>query len=284
MFKSVTLFTLAAFILTVAVVSAQDWRHGIPWQKPEVVTPGERLGTPPSDAIILFDGTDFSAWDREWLIEDGAMVAPERGNPARRDIRTRQAFGSVQLHLEFASPAEVTGGGQSRGNSGIFFGDNRYEVQILDSFENETYYDGMCASIYKQLPPLVNASRKPGEWQTLDIIFNRPELKIERGADGTRDVVYVIRPAYITVFHNGILVVNNYQLKGSTFFNRPPVYEAHEPKTPILIQAHGSGGRVKFRNIWVREIPDTNMIPEPNRPPFILRGNTEIPLPPPNPQ
>jgi len=276
MFKKTTFFaSLIAFTLSASVAFAQDYRHGYPWTMPPVVTPGAAPGAPPSDAIILFDGTDTSAWDRNWEVEDGAMfpnINLPRSDSRRGDIRTRQRFGSVQLHLEFMIPPHVTNRtGQARGNSGVFFGDNRYEVQILDSFESETYPDGQAASIYKQMPPLVNASRRPGEWQTLDIIYLRPELKIEN------NVVFVIRPAYITVFHNGVLVVHNYQLEGSTFFNRPPVYEAHEPLTPILLQDHGSNGGVRFRNIWVREIPDRpNLRPEPNRMPFYIRGGEEL--------
>jgi len=262
--KFISLATLVAFTLTVATASANDWRSGIPWTKPPKVTPGATVGAPPSDAIILFDGTDMSAWNGNWEIENGELVSI----PGRGDLVSKQKFGSVQFHIEFAIPRDVRGSEQHRGNSGVFFGP--YEVQILDSYENETYYDGQCASIYKQVPPLVNACRPAGEWQSYDIIFNRPELKIEDGK------VYVLRPGYITVFHNGVLVVNRHELLGTTAWHRPPVYEAHGPTLPISLQDHGD--KIKFRNIWVREIPDTNLRPEPNRVPYIKRGNTEVPI------
>ena len=257
MFQRTSIFTLfVVFSLTAALATAQsqDWRSGIPWKKPEIITPGAKPGDPPSDAIILFNGTDMSEWDKEWKIENGELVCV----PGRGDIRTKNTFGSIQLHLEFATPSVVSGRSQGRGNSGVFFGP--YEVQILDSYDNETYYDGQCASVYKQTPPMVNACRPPGEWQTYDIIFNRPELKIEDG------VVYVIRPGYITVIHNGVLVVNRHELWGSTFFHRPSVYEAHPPTLPIRLQDHGN--EIRFRNIWVREIPDANVRPEATRTPY----------------
>jgi len=257
MFQKTSISTLfVIFTLTAALVTAQsqDWRSGIPWKKPEIIAPGAKPGDPPSDAIILFNGTDMSEWDKEWKIENGELVCV----PGRGDIRTKKTFGSIQLHLEFATPSVVSGRSQGRGNSGVFFGP--YEVQILDSYDNETYYDGQCASIYKQTPPIVNACRPPGEWQTYDIIFNRPELKIEDG------VTHVIRPGYITVIHNGVLVVNRHELWGSTFFHRPSVYEAHPPTLPIRLQDHGND--IRFRNIWVREIPDTNVRPEATRAPY----------------
>jgi len=265
--KTVFFATLVIFTHTFALVFAEDFRSGIPWQEPKVITPAANPGDPPSDAIILFDGTDMSAWNKEWIIVNSELICV----PGKGDITTKRKFGSVQLHIEFATPVEdaVAGKkGQGRGNSGVFFGP--YEVQILDSYESETYYDGQCASIYKQTPPLVNVCRKPGAWQTYDIVFNRPELKIEDG------VVSVMRPGYITVFHNGVLVVNHHQLWGSTFWHRPSVYEAHEPMLPISLQDHGN--KIKFRNIWVREIPDTNVRPEPTRVPYIKRGDTEVPV------
>jgi len=264
MFRKTSTFTLFVVLtFTAAVATAQyDWRSGIPWQTPPVVTPGANPGDPPSDAIILFDGTDMSEWNREWAIEGNELVSV----PGSGSITTNRRFGSIQLHLEFKIPADVTGTNQARGNSGVFIGP--YEIQILDGYNHTTYYDGKCASIYKQTPPIVNASRPPGEWQRFNIIFNRPDLKIEDGR------VYVIRPGYITVFHNGVLVVNRHQLLGSTSFNRPPRYEAHEPMLPITLQEHGSSRRnnniIRFRNIWVREIPDTNVRPEPTRDPFFL--------------
>ena len=258
MFQKASTFTLfVVFTLTAAIVTAQhDWRSGIPWKKPEVVTPGAKSSDPPSDAIVLFNGTSLSEWDNEWKIENGELVCV----PGKGTLSTKRSFGSIQLHIEFATPAKVSGKDQGRGNSGVFFGP--YEVQILDSYENDTYFDGQCASIYKQTPPIVNACRKPGEWQTYDIIFNRPELKIEDG------IVYVIRPGYITVIQNGILVINRHEIQGTTSYNRPPVYEAHPPTLPIKLQDHGN--EIRFRNIWVRDIPDTNVKPEATKAPYYL--------------
>ncbi|MDR0326992.1 MAG: DUF1080 domain-containing protein [Planctomycetaceae bacterium] len=257
MLHKTTLFSVLIVFVLVAAVSAQDWRNGIPWKKPEVITPAAKPGDPPSDAIILFNGKDMSEWNKEWAIEKGELLCV----PGKGEISTKRKFGSVQLHIEFATPSEVSGSSQGRGNSGVFFGP--YELQVLDSYENETYFDGQCGSIYKQVPPLVNVCRKPGEWQTYDVIFNRPELKIEN------DVVYVIRPGYITVLQNGVLILNRHQILGTTYFHRPPAYEAHEPLLPIKLQDHGN--TIRFRNIWVREIPDTNVRPEPTREPYYMQ-------------
>ena len=210
---------------------------------PEIVTPG--VGSaPPSDAIILFDGGNLDNWIGRneqaalWSVSDGAMtVVPRTG-----DIRTKQGFGDVQLHIEWRTPAEIKGEGQGRGNSGIFLMD-RYEVQVLDSYENATYPNGQAASIYKQHIPLVNACRKPGEWQTYDIIFMVPRFN-EQGR--------VTHPARITVIHNGVLVLNNVELWGSTQFIGLPQYKAHSDREPIRLQDHGD--LVSFRNIWVREL------------------------------
>ena len=146
------------------------------------------------------------------------------------------------MHVEFATPEKVTGKGQGRGNSGVFLA-NRYEVQVLDSYNNLTYFDGQCAAIYKQSPPMVNACRKPGEWQTYDIIFESP-----RFADDGK----LTRPGYVTVIHNGAVVHNHFELQGSTSYDRAPAYERHSPREPIRLQNHGNP--VKFRNIWLREI------------------------------
>lgn len=231
---------LAVVVFGSAVVVAEDiheWKSGIEWPEPPVVCPGP-VGGPPSDAIVLFDGKDLSQWQdgEKWQINDG--VATSAGGA----ITTKQAFGSCQLHLEFATPDVVTGEGQGRGNSGVYLM-NKYEVQILDSYENPTYFDGQAASIYKQNPPLVNASRKPGEWQTYDIIFNAPQFD----ADGK-----AAKPGYVTVLHNGVLVQNHFELQGSTFWHKPPQYEAHPEKAPLQLQFHGNP--VRFRNIWIREL------------------------------
>jgi hypothetical protein len=209
---------------------------------PDVVTPGED-GAPPSDAIVLFDGTDLSAWSHEdgsdagWRVEDGAMTVV----PGTGDIRTRQGFGNVQLHIEWRTPAEVSGEGQGRGNSGIFFME-RYELQVLDSYGNRTYPNGQAGSIYKQHIPLVNASRGPGEWQSYDAVFTAPRFD----PDGT-----LASPAYMTVFHNGVIIHNHVELQGSTVFIGLPEYEAHGDRAPILLQDHGNP--VSYRNIWIRE-------------------------------
>ncbi len=241
-------FLFAAFFSSMSLFAQHDWRSGIQWEEPKMVTPGAEYGQPPSDAIILFDGKNMDAWSHDnWEVKDG--VATVKGG----DVRTKQKFGSVQLHLEFATPEKVEGSSQGRGNSGLFLMDH-YEVQILDSYDNQTYFDGQCAGIYKQRPPYVNACRKPGEWQSYDVFFTKPELKIVNGK-----VVDVIRPAYVSVVQNGVLVVNNYAIEGDTTYHIPPAYTAHGEKESIRLQDHGNP--IKFRNIWVREIPDSNAKP-----------------------
>jgi hypothetical protein len=217
--------------------------------QPPVVEPGttstqDAPGKAPSDAVVLFEGSDLSAWqlpdgkEAPWEVEDGAMViAPRTGS-----IQTRQEFGDCQLHLEFASPEPARGDGQGRGNSGVmFFG--RYEIQVLDCFENQTYPDGQTAAIYGQYPPLVNASRPPGQWQTLDIVFRAPKFN----DDGS-----VAEPAYATVFHNGVLVHDHTALLGAVAFRAVGTYQPHGPKGPLMLQDHGDP--VRFRNIWIREL------------------------------
>lgn len=210
---------------------------------PPVVTPG-RNGAPPSDAVVLFDGSDLSAWsaddggDPGWQVEGGAMtVVPRSGN-----IHTRQGFGDVQLHIEWRTPAEVLGEGQERGNSGIYFME-RYELQVLDSYENQTYSNGQAGSIYKQHIPLVNVSRPPGEWQSYDVVFMAPHFAPDGG---------LISPAYMTVFQNGVLIQNHVELQGPTLYIGVPHYEAHPDRLPLLLQDHGNP--VSYRNIWLREI------------------------------
>jgi hypothetical protein len=211
---------------------------------PPVVTPGQGMA-PPSDAIVLFDGSNLNNWqssrnggDAQWTVQNRMMtVAPGTG-----DIQTRQGFGDVQLHIEWRTPEVVKGEGQGRGNSGVFFM-GRYEIQVLDSYENHTYPNGQAASVYKQTIPLVNASRKPGEWQTYDIIFMAPRFN-EQGR--------VTHPARVTVFHNGVLVQNNVQIWGDTQYIGLPAYTRHDDKLPLRLQDHGD--LVSFRNIWLREL------------------------------
>lgn len=213
--------------------------------QPRVITPGTEStatapGRPPSDAIVLFDGKDLAkefSGGEGWTVADGAATVGGKGG-----VTSKRAFGSCQLHIEWATPKEVKGEGQGRGNSGVYLM-GIYEVQILDSYGNKTYFDGQAASIYKQRPPLVNASRGPGEWQTYDIIFRAPEFD----AAGK-----VTKPAAVTVLHNGVLVQNHFELEGGTFYDRPPAYSKHPAKLPFSLQNHGNPTR--FRNIWVREL------------------------------
>lgn len=214
------------------------------WPVPPVVR--APAGQPPSDAIVLFDGTSLDAWESvktpggaaPWTVADGVMtVKRETG-----DIRTKAGFGDIQLRLEFRSPAEVKGRGQGRGNSGIFFME-RYELQVLDSYENKTYVNGQLGSIYKQHPPLVNPARPPGEWQVYDVVFTAPRFH----ADGS-----LKSPARITAFLNGVLIQNHAELRGPTEYRGTPVYKAHPDRLPLKLQDHGD--LVSFRNIWVREL------------------------------
>lgn len=226
-----------AFLVQGAFV--EEYKSGINWLEPKVVNPGP-VGGPPSDAIVLFDGKDLSKWTNgeKWEIKDGFAVARGAG------ITTKDGFGDCQLHLEWAAPAEVSGEGQGRGNSGVYLME-RYEVQILDSYDNKTYFDGQAGSLYKQHPPLVNACRKPGEWQSYDILFTAPRFD-EQGK--------LKQPGFVTVLQNGVAVQNHFELLGGTFYERPPAYEAHPSKAPIHIQFHGNP--VRFRNIWIRDLAE----------------------------
>ena len=219
--------------------------HDTERPRPAVVTPcqGACSSTAPSDAIVLFDGTSMEAWTSgggasKWKLEDGCLIpGPDAGS-----LETRQAFGDVQLHLEWASPVPPEGEGQGRGNSGVYLM-SKYEVQILDSYENETYADGQAAAAYGQNPPLANACLPPGEWQSYDIIFHRPHF----AEDGS-----VNRPATVTVLHNGVLVQDHFAYWGPTNWLRFDEYKVHPDKLPIRLQDHGNP--VRFRNIWVREL------------------------------
>ena len=229
-------------VMTAFAARQKEYKSGIVFPEPAVVTPGKADSDPPSDATVLFDGKDLSQWKNgeKWEIKDGYAVV--KGG----DITTKESFGDYQLHVEFATPEVVKGTGQGRGNSGIFLA-NRYEVQVLDSFDNKTYFDGQCGSLYKQTPPMVNACRKPGEWQSYDILFTAPRFD-----DAQKDPVKVLQPGYVTVIHNGVAVQNHFELHGNTNYDRPAAYEKHPLKHPIRLQNHGD--LVKYRNIWLREI------------------------------
>ncbi len=222
--------------------------------EPPVVTPGPAVNeAPPSDAIVLFDGTNIDQWVKvgtdtpaTWTVVDGTMKVNKRGG----NIETKKKFKDYQLHVEWQIPVDIAGSGQGRGNSGVFLastgkGDTGYELQVLDNYNNKTYVNGMVGSIYKQSIPLANACRKPGEWNYYDIAWTAPRFK----PDGSLE-----SPAYVTVFFNGILVINHFELKGETFYVGHPKYKAFDG-APIKLQAHGDGSApISFRNIWVREL------------------------------
>jgi hypothetical protein len=245
--KSGIVFAIMAVPFLVAVGSAQEQQPQAfppPSTEPRIVTPGRTSADPPSDAIVLFDGKDLSHWrgdggtPAKWIVRDGYVeVAPGTG-----DMETAEKFGDVQLHIEWATPAVVKGEGQERGNSGVFLM-GHYEIQVLDSYDNKTYYHGQAGSVYKQYAPLVNASRKPGEWQTYDIIFHAPRFD-EQGK--------VVDRARVTVLHNGVLIQNNVEIYGNTYHDRPALYTAHAPEEPLRLQDHGNP--LRYRNIWIRRL------------------------------
>ena len=233
------------------VIPGQQWRvHDIDRPSPPVITPGKSstqtdIGTAPSDAVVLFDGTSTEAWLSRtgdscgWSIVEGDVleVTPRTG-----DIRTKQEFGLCQLHLEWRAPTEIYADSQGRGNSGVFLL-GLYEVQVLDGYQNPTYADGLTAAIYGQYPPLVNASVPPGEWHSFDIVFEPP----------TYDGEECVSPAHLTVFHNGVLVHLRQSIQGPTKHRALANYdEPHGPKGPLVLQDHGD--RVGYRNIWIREL------------------------------
>lgn len=231
---------------------------GTPWHvhdparpHPEVITPAAQPGGPPSDAIVLFDGHDLSHWTlahlgsanfatselAPWKVENGYIeVVPKKG-----DIATKEKFGDVQLHIEWATPAVVSGNSQERGNSGVFL-QGRFEIQVLDSYQNPTYADGQAGAVYGQTPPLVNASRKPGEWQSYDIVFEAPVF------NGTA----LTKPAYVTVFQNGILVQNHREIIGPTVHRKLAAWAPQPAEDSLVLQNHGYP--VRFRNIWIRRL------------------------------
>jgi hypothetical protein len=232
---------------------------GMPWRvhdaarpRPRVVTPGTEStqaqpGQPPSDAIVLFDGKDLSKWvnrrgrtiadPAKWKVESGyAEVVSGAG-----ELLTKEKFGDIQLHIEWASPSVVTGSSQGRGNSGVLFME-RYEIQVMDCYNNPTYADGSAGAIYGQWPPLVIPCRKPGEWQTYDIIFEAPKF------DGEK----LVKPVYFTVFHNGVLLHNHKESMGPMVFRQVAHYTPHAPEESLMLQAHNNP--VRYRNIWVRRL------------------------------
>jgi hypothetical protein len=247
--------TISALLLGVvpAICNAQvdpKWKiHDLARPLPTVITPGtassqDSAGRAPSDAVVLFDGKDLSHWSHKdgsaakWKVENGyAEVTAKTGY-----IYTREAFGDCQLHVEFTEPVPPKGESQERGNSGVFLM-GLYEIQVLDSYENKTYADGQASSVYGQYPPLVNASRPPGQWQSYDIVFHGPRFD----KDGK-----LVRAARVTVLHNGVLVQDNVEPTGPTEHGERPPYKAHAEKLPLGLQDHGNP--VRYRNIWIREL------------------------------
>jgi len=257
-------FAFTALIAVAAPVSAQQpaapggMKHEDTeiWEPvPKIVTPGATNTTPPSDAIVLFDGKNLDEWvssrdksPAQWLVADGVLTVNKTKGVG--NIETKRSFKNYQLHVEWKIPENITGSDQARGNSGVFLastgpGDAGYELQVLDSYNNKTYVNGQAGSIYKQAIPLANANRKPGEWQTYDIAWTAPTFD----TDGS-----VKTPAYVTVLFNGVLVENHFELKGETLYIGKPFYKKYDT-APIKLQAHGDKSEpVSFRNIWIREL------------------------------
>jgi hypothetical protein len=254
-----SLLTLSGLALLPAIALAQNPVSSSPkpadtevWKPvPAIITPGRTNADAPSDAVVLFDGKDLDQWvtakdasPAKWVVANGVFTVDKPSG----DIRTKRSFTNYQLHIEWRIPENITGTDQARGNSGVYLasvGDGGYELQVLDSYNNTTYVNGQAGSIYKQYPPLVNAMRKPGEWQTYDVVWTAPTFK----PDGS-----LATPAYVTAFHNGVLVQDHVALKGVTKYIGQPEYKAHGP-APILLQAHGDASPpISFRNIWLREL------------------------------
>lgn len=263
---------LCGLVVTAGWLATQNWcaaqpdpnyiDHDRTRPQPPVISPAtastqDQAGQAPSDAVVLFDGKDLSRWvsldgtPTKWIMRDGYMECVKGSGY----VRTLQNFGDCQLHIEWATPMPGEGHGQGRGNSGVFFGLDRYEIQVLDCYSNTTYADGSAGSIYGQYPPLVNACRPPGQWQTYDILYTAPRFTPEGK---------LLSPVYLTVFHNGVLIQNRSELTGPTaWLNRAP-YSSHPEKQPISLQDHGNP--VRFRNIWLRELG------KPGRSEFTLAG------------
>ena len=241
--------------------AAGEYLNGIEWQAPPIVTPGETNAAAPSDATVLWAGPeDLNNWTNadQWTTDGDALVC------GKGKISTKDSFGDCQLHIEWSAPTSAKGSGQGRGNSGIFFND-RYEIQVLDSYQNETYHDGQAGAIYKQTPPMANAMRPPGQWNTYDILWTAPRFD---------DSGNVKSPARITAIHNGVAILNGFELQGDTPYTRPPQYDSHPIEGPISIQDHNNP--VRFRNIWVREL--TPATGEQVEPPFIRDGKKKTPI------
>jgi hypothetical protein len=250
---------VAVLLLIASHAAAQQQKPMRPedtevWQPvPRIVAPGRADRDAPGDAIVLFDGSSLSEWlsasdsgPAHWTVGKGVVTVNKRAG----DIRTKRSFRNYQLHLEWRVPEGITGSGQLRGNSGVFLAFDpphaAYELQIVDSYENPTYVNGQAGSVYKQNPPLVNAMRKPGEWQTYDVVWTAPVFN----DDGS-----LKSPAFVTAFHNGVLVQNHFALTGVTKNTGLPEYQKHGP-APIMLQAHGDpSAPISFRNIWIRELP-----------------------------
>ncbi|HEV3199445.1 MAG TPA: DUF1080 domain-containing protein [Bryobacteraceae bacterium] len=267
-FRNVVHISGAAALYLAAIVSAQQQPHdlgfkdtpilpGQPWHvhdsgrpHPPVVTPGPSPGAAPSDATVLFDGKDLSKWAQwgkgadkgkmvvpAWKVRDGYFEAA----PGSGDLFTREKFGDCQLHVEWQEPTTIRGASQDRGNSGVYLM-SRYEIQVLDAWQNPTYADGQAAAIYGQWPPLVNPARMRGEWNTYDIVFEAPKFQ----GDNLKE------PAYFTVFYNGVVVHNRKASMGPTVYREVAKYRRHEAKEPLQLQDHGHP--VRFRNIWIRPL------------------------------
>jgi hypothetical protein len=235
------------------ILPNQKWHvHDPDRPYPPEVTPGATVGAAPSDAVVLFDGKDLSKWqqrgsgadrgkmvDAKWKVQDGYMEIVH----GTGDLVSRDKFGDCQLHVEWQEPEGIQGESQERGNSGVYLM-SRYEIQVLDNYHAATYADGMAGAIYGQWPPLVNPSRKPGEWQSYDVVFEGPRF------DGDT----VPRPAYETLFFNGVLVQNHQALNGPTEYKVVLPYKKHNPEEPLVLQDHASSRPVKYRNIWIRRL------------------------------
>jgi len=235
-FKATSVRKTALRLALVSLISAPLAALCAAEVEPKVIDPGP----PPSDAIVLFDGKDLSHWKNEkngeakWKLEDGVMVVNGTGS-----LITKEEFGDVQLHLEWAAPPVAKGNGQERGNSGVYL-QGRYEIQVLDSYNNKTYFNGQAGAFYGHNAPLVNASRKPGEWQNYDIIFHTPKMNAENK----------VEPGSFTVLHNGVLVQDHVPVKGDA--TTAAKFSGVTPKGPLVLQDHGNP--VRYRNVWIRRL------------------------------